>query len=73
MSAPGDFAPLKEISLVIFGSFIDLFNLKLEFESYNKESRTILKGIDFSIYGKKSMLHEGDWKQGQRVVWKKAK
>ena len=60
--------PLKQINVGMHAN-----DLKLEFESYNKESRTILKGIDFSIYGKKSMLHEGDWKQGQRVVWKKAK
>ena len=48
-------------------------DLKQEIEKNSEESPVILKGIDFSIYGKNTFHHEGDWKQGQRILWKKGK
>jgi len=58
--------PLLQINVGTHAN--DLLN---ELEKYHKESETNLKGIDFSIYGKDGLYHEGDWKQGQLIVWKK--
>lgn len=45
-------------------------DLLQELEKHSKTSKIILKGLDFSIYGKNTFFYEGDWKHGQKVVWK---
>ncbi len=57
--------PLKQINVGVRKN-----DLLKELEKHTIESRTILKGIDFSIYGKNTFYYEGDWKHGQRIVWK---
>lgn len=44
-------------------------DLLQELEKHSKTSKTLLKGLDFSIYGKNTFFYEGDWKHGQKVVW----
>lgn len=56
---------LKQINVGIHSN-----DLLIELEKYTKEAKTLLKGLDFSIYGNLSSTHEGDWKQGQRILWK---
>ena len=57
--------PLKQINVGV-----RKHDLLQELEKYTQTSKTILKGIDFSIYGKNTFYYEGDWKHGQRIVWK---
>ena len=57
--------PLKQINVGVRKN-----DLLQELEKHTSTSKTILKGIDFSIYGKNTFYYEGDWKHGQRIVWK---
>lgn len=56
--------PLKQINVGMRAN-----DLSLELEKHNKKSPVILKGLDFSLYGKPEYTHIGDWKQEQRIVW----
>lgn len=60
--------PLKQINV---GTHVN--DLMEELKKHTKESDVILRGIDFSLYGNLSSRHEGDWKQGQQILWQKNK
>lgn len=60
--------PLKQINVGVHVN-----DLMVELEKYTQESKTLLKGLDFSLYGNLSSRHEGDWKQGQRILFEKDK
>ena len=46
-------------------------DLRREIEKNNEKVDILLKGIDFSKYGKTGQSYSGDWQNEQYVFWKK--
>ena len=60
--------PNKQIVQINVGMHSN--DLEEQIKKYNSRGE-ILTGIDFSLYGKRSLYYGGDWKNSQYVIWKK--